>query len=100
MFCRKAEVEGLEEGPGISAEEQVLHIGVVGKPLAREDTELALWCQPGCQPIKLNFQPDHNICVSFLRIPYIGKNQFYQCQSERISFYRRAKFTSVKVPPE
>ena len=80
MFCREAEVEGLEEGPGISAEEQVLHIGVVGKPLAREDTALALWCQPGCQQIKRpNFQPD---------------------QSERISIYRRAKFTSVKVPPE
>ena len=41
MFSRKAAVEGVEEGPDLTLEEQILHIGVAGKPLARKDTVLA-----------------------------------------------------------
>ena len=51
MFSRKAAVEGVEEGPDFTLEEQILHIGVAGKPLARKDTVLASWCQPRCQQI-------------------------------------------------
>ena len=46
MFNREERIEGVEEGPDVRLEEELLHFAVAGEPIEDETSSEASRCQP------------------------------------------------------